>query len=222
MTLFAKSVTQSADQKRLVVARLQLADLESPSASIVKIDQMEDMDRVHPVTFLDLPDGYAVSTEGMPKDSITVRMLKLMAVEQWRGSEIPAELQEDHAASKMLMVMLSRHCGYTAVVAGINEGFDKSKLNKGGSAYLGQDDIGASVDRFFDTLVAGGWTNGGVYLTRPAPDLGSANDIKPFEMTVRHGLIGWKLPQDLVGACLQVALDRADQSQNVHRDRQAA
>lgn len=223
MTTFAKSLEQTTTQNRLVVARLQLADLETPSASIVRLNQVQDMQSVHPVSFLNLPDGYAISTEGLPDDSITVRMLKLMAIEQWRGAEIPAQLQEDHAASKMLMLMLSRHCGYTAVVAGIQEGFDKSKLNQGADADLrGQEDISASVDMFFDTLVAGGWTGGGVYLTRPAPARGSARDIKPFEMTVSHGLISWKLPQDVVTAYLQGAQERSEQAQNVHRSRQSA
>lgn len=226
MNSFASSYATDVLQKRLLVAHLQLADLETPSASIVWLDGAPNLDCFHPVTFLDLPEGYGISTEGLPEDSMTVRMLKILAVEPLRGQQQSDAMQKDHAANMMLMLMLAKHRGYSSITAGIQDNFDKSKLYRNEDGFQEMKtfaDIDASLDRFFDTLVACDWHRGGnVYLSRQAPANINDFDTQPFEITVHRSLIGWKLPEHLVNACLEGAKQRAGDAANQYRDRRAA
>lgn len=226
MNFFSSSYAADALQKRLLIARVQLADLDTPSASIVRLDEVSDMENVHPVTFLDLPDGYAISTDGLPKDGMTVRMLDILAVEPLRGQQQSDAMQRDYAANMMLMLMLAKHRGYSSITAGIQDNFDKSKLYRNEDGFREMKtfaDIDASLDKFFDTLVACDWHRGGnVYLTRQAPANINDFDPQPFEITVHRNLIGWKLPEHLVNACLEGAKQRAGEAANQYRQRQSA
>lgn len=199
---------------QLAKARLQLADLETPSASIVRLGDLDDVEGVYAETFLDLPHGYGISVVGLPKESLTVRMLDLMSIEQWRGQQMTDAMQKDHEASMRLMQMLTVNGGYQAVVASVTPGFDKSKL-RGGEEFAGGDysleDLRHSVETFFDTLVEGGWNpEGNVYLTRPA-----GGEIRNHEMVVLDNQVyGWRLPRGLVEFQHEAAVQRAEMTQS--------
>lgn len=211
MTLITTFGSAEKNQERLVKARIQLAELETPSASIVRLGDVQDVEGVYAETFLDIPPGYGVSVVGLPKESLTARMLEMMTIEQWRGQQMTDAMQQDHEASMRLMHMLTVNGGYQSVVASITPGFDKKKLKDTGQLADGnysQDDLRHSVETFFDTLVEGGWSpDGNVYLMRPS----SAGEIRNHEMVVLDGSMnGWRLPRGLVEFQYEAASQRAN------------